>query len=72
MKFKQHNAQNQRIEHITSNHIVVGIDIAKETQVARAVTYRGIELGRPCSFKNNDVGFKKILTWINSLQKQHN
>lgn len=34
MKFKQQNAQNQRIERITSNHIVVGIDITKETQVA--------------------------------------
>jgi hypothetical protein len=33
MEFKQHDAQNQRIEHITSNHIVVGIDIANETQV---------------------------------------
>jgi transposase len=72
MKFKQQYAQNHRIERITSNHIVVGIDIAKETQVARAVTYRGIELGRPCSFKNDDVGFQKLLSWVTSLQKQHN
>jgi len=72
MKFKQHDAQNQRIERITSNHLVVGIDIAKETQVARAVTYRGIELGRPCSFKNDDVGYQKLLSWVKSLQKQHN
>jgi len=71
MKFKQHDAQNQRIERITSNHIVVGIDIAKETQVARAVTYRGIELGRPCSFKNDVLGYQKLLSWVKSLQKQH-
>ncbi|WNR46886.1 IS110 family RNA-guided transposase [Paenibacillus roseipurpureus] len=72
MKFKQQYAQNQRIERITSNHIVIGIDIAKETQVARAVTYRGIELGRPCSFKNDDVGYLKLLSWVKSLQKEHN
>jgi hypothetical protein len=59
---------NQRIEHITSDHLVIGIDIAKETQVARAVTYRGIELGRPCSFKNDDVGFLKLLSWIKSIK----
>jgi transposase len=72
MKFKQHAAQNQRIERITSNHLVVGIDIAKETQVARAVTYRGIELGRPRSFKNDALGFQKLLSWVKSIQKQHN
>jgi transposase len=72
MKFKQYDAQNQRIEHITSNHLVVGIDIAKETQVARAVTYRGIEIGRPCSFKNDCYGFQKLLSWIKAIQKQHN
>ncbi|MFC5450020.1 hypothetical protein [Paenibacillus aestuarii] len=71
MKFKQNDVQNQRIEHITSYHLVVGIDIAKETQVARTVTFRGIELGRPCSFKNDDVGFQKLLIWIKSIQKQH-
>jgi transposase len=72
MKFKQHDAQNQRIERITSHHLVIGIDIAKETQVARAVTYRGIELGRACSFKNDLLGFQKLLSWIKSIQKQHN
>uniref|UniRef100_UPI0016489424 hypothetical protein n=1 Tax=Paenibacillus cremeus TaxID=2163881 RepID=UPI0016489424 len=65
MKFKQNDAQNQRIEHITSNHLVVGVDIAKETQVARAVTYRGIEIGRPCSFK----GKRQISRWIEKRAK---
>lgn len=31
MKFKQSDGQNQRIERITTTHIIVGIDIAKET-----------------------------------------
>jgi transposase len=30
MKFKQSDAQNQRIERITTSHLVVGIDMAKE------------------------------------------
>lgn len=70
MKFKQQDAQNQRIERITTNHLVVGIDIAKETHVARAVTYRGIELGRPCSFKNDINGLQKLLYWIQAIQRQ--
>lgn len=72
MKFKRHDAQNQRIERISTNHLVVGIDIAKETQIARAVTYRGIEIGKPCSFKNNRNGFQKLLGWMQSLQNKHN
>jgi len=35
MKFKSSNAINQRIERITTEHLVVGIDIAKEKHVAR-------------------------------------
>lgn len=72
MKFKQHFAQNQRIERITTTHLVVGIDIAKETQVARAVNFRGIEIGKPCSFKNNRSGFQKLLGWMQSLQNKNN
>lgn len=50
MNFKSSNAINQRIERITTNHLIVGIDIAKERHVARAVNYRGIEQGRPLNF----------------------
>lgn len=71
MKFKQRNAQNQRIEKITDVHLVVGIDIAKEIQVARAVSYRGIELGKPCSFTNGLSGFQQFHRWIQALQHEH-
>lgn len=53
MKFKSSNAINQRIERITTKHLVVGIDIAKETHVAGAVNFRGIQLGRTLSFSND-------------------
>jgi len=71
MKFKQRDGQNQRIERITANHLVIGIDIAKEIQVARAVTYRGIEVGRPCSFTNDLLGFEQFHRWMQALQREH-
>lgn len=71
MKFKRRDAQNQRIERITTEHLVVGIDIAKETHVARAVNYRGLEIGRHLTFSNSHEGFEKLLRWIQSLQSQH-
>lgn len=36
MKFKQSHGQNQRFEQITTSHLVVGIDIAKETHIVQA------------------------------------
>ncbi|MDF2714518.1 MAG: hypothetical protein K0R28_1443 [Paenibacillus sp.] len=36
MKLKQSDGQNQRIERITTSHLVIGIDMAKETHVALA------------------------------------
>ncbi|MFD2118168.1 transposase, partial [Paenibacillus yanchengensis] len=71
MKFKQRDAQNQRIERITTNHLVIGVDIAKEIQVARGVTYRGIEIGIPCSFTNDRSGFEQFQQWMQSIQRQH-
>ena len=47
MKFKAQKRQNQLIERITDQHLVVGIDIAQEAHVARAVNFRGIVLGVP-------------------------
>lgn len=46
MKYKQLKKQNQRITRISDKTLVIGADIAKEIHVARAVDYRGIELGK--------------------------
>jgi transposase len=72
MKFKAQDKQNQLIEKITSQHLVVGIDIAQLTHVARAVNFRGIALGNPLSFSNDEEGFQVLLRWIQSLQAAHN
>ncbi len=45
MKFKAQDKQNQLIEKITAQHLVVGIDIARQVHVARAVNFRGIVIG---------------------------
>lgn len=70
MKFKASQAVNQRIERISTNHLVVGIDIAKEVHVAAAVNFRGIQQGRVLSFPNNLDGAEQLLRWIHELQAQ--
>ncbi len=55
MKYKLKQKQNQRITQITDSTLVVGAEIAKKIHVARAVDFRGIELGKDCTlYKGND------------------
>nr|WP_263326261.1 IS110 family transposase [Neobacillus sp. Marseille-Q6967] len=72
MKFKMQNKQNQLIERIFVKHLVVGVDIAQQLHVARAVNFRGIVVGDPLTFKNNEEGFASLLKWIINLQKSNN
>ena len=69
MNFKMQNKQNQLIERITNRHLVVGIDIAQQFHVDRAVNYRGILVGHPLNFENNDEGFTKFLSSIKELKR---
>lgn len=50
MKYKQSKKQNQRITRISEKTLVVGADIAKETHVARAIDFRGLNSERTASF----------------------
>ena len=72
MKFKMQNKQNQLIERISVKHLVVGVDIAQQLHVARAVNFRGIVVGDPLTFNNNEEGFACLLKWINNLQRLNN
>ncbi|MBM7569169.1 IS110 family transposase [Paenibacillus sacheonensis] len=56
-------------ERISTQHLVVGIDIAQQTHVARAVNFRGILLGIPLHFSNDDAGFSLLLQWMKDLQE---
>ena len=71
MKFKAQEKQNQLIENISSSHLVVGVDIAQEAHVARAVSYRGIALGSPLEFGSHDEGFRLFGRWIQDLLKSY-
>ncbi|USK55237.1 IS110 family transposase [Cytobacillus solani] len=68
MKFKMQDKQNQLIERISDKHLVVGVDIAQKTHVARAVNFRGIVIGEPLTFENNEEGFDSLFQWINRLK----
>ncbi|SDE53854.1 Transposase, partial [Paenibacillus sp. cl6col] len=69
MKFKAQDKQNQLIENITVHHLVIGVDIAQEFHVARAVSFRGIALGTPLEFGNHLEGFEMLGRWIHDLLK---
>ncbi|WP_347939758.1 IS110 family transposase [Peribacillus simplex] len=69
MKFKMQDKQNQLIERISDNHLVVGVDIAQQLHVARAVNFRGIVVGDPLVFENNEDGFASLLKWMDKLQR---
>jgi transposase len=71
MKFKMQDKQNQLIERISDKHLVVGVDIAQQFHVARAVNFRGIVVGDPLTFENNEDGFTILLKWINELKKNN-
>ncbi len=69
MKYKMKQKQNQRITRINEKTLVVGADIAKQIHVARAVDFRGIELGKECTFINLEEGLVKLATWMKDLQQ---
>jgi transposase len=72
MNFKMQDKQNQLIERISDTHLIVGVDIAQQVHVARAVNFRGIVVGDPIPFENNEEGFVKLLNWIQELKRLKN
>ena len=49
----------------TEKTLVIGIDIGKEVQYARAFDYRGIELGKVQSFENTLKVLKHFKNGLN-------
>ncbi|MFT4417319.1 IS110 family transposase [Fredinandcohnia humi] len=62
--------QNNKIAQITSQTLIIGVDIAKFKHVARAQDYRGIEFGTPCFFENTKDGFSAFIDWTNHLKQE--
>jgi transposase len=63
--------QNEKIMSITEGTLVIGIDIAKQFQYARAFDYRGIELSKVKPFENTAVGFKIFQEWLELVAKEN-
>ncbi len=63
--------QNEKINQVKESTLVIGTDIAKNTHVARAQDFRGIELSKPFKFNNTRNGFNGLLMWIRTLMLEH-
>ena len=63
----KHNRTNQRLEAITIDTLIVGIDIAKYTHWARFIDFRGMEVGKAFEISNNRSGFNNIVSEIRSI-----
>ena len=72
MKVKYEDRLKQKLLAITTDTLVVGVDIAKNYQWARFVDFRGIEHSRALKFKNSKSGFETILARIREICKEEN
>lgn len=72
MKVKYEDRLKQKVIAITTDTLVVGVDIAKNYQWARFVDFRGIEHDRALKFKNSKGGFETILARIQEICKKEN
>jgi transposase len=63
--------QNKRIMQISEETLIVGVDIAKESHVARAQDFRGFEYGKTIKFTNDITGFNEFYKWIEKLCAEH-
>lgn len=62
--------QNDKIAQITSQTLIIGVDIAKHKHVARAQDFRGLEFGKAFHFENTNSDFNHFLDWIQQLMNQ--
>lgn len=72
MKVKYEDRLKQKLLAITTDTLVIGVDIAKNYQWARFVDFRGIEHDRALKFKNSKGGFETILARIREICKKEN
>jgi len=61
------NKTSQRLERITTNTLIVGVDVAKAIHWARFVDYRGVEIGKAIKFSNNRPSFESIVAKMESI-----
>ena len=63
--------QNDRLNQVTAETLVVGVDIGSQDHFARAFDWRGFEFSkRAFRFSNTSVGFLSFLRWLFELQSK--
>ncbi|WP_066195533.1 IS110 family RNA-guided transposase [Gracilibacillus timonensis] len=64
------STQNNRLEQITDKTLIIGIDVAKDKHVARAIDDHGRDLAKRLVFENSLTGFQSLLDWAEHLAEQ--
>ena len=63
--------QNDRLNQVTADTLVVGVDIGSQEHFARAFDWRGFEFSkRAFRFSNTNVGFLSFLRWLYELEQK--
>ena len=63
--------QNDRLNQVTADTLVVGVDIGSQEHFARAFDWRGFEFTkRAFKFGNTCVGFLSFLRWLDETQNK--
>ena len=63
--------QNDRLNQVTSDTLIVGVDIGSQDHFARAFDWRGFEFSkRAFRFGNTSIGFLSFLRWLYELQQK--
>ena len=60
--------QNDRLNQVTAETLVVGVDIGSQMHYARAFDWKCFEFSkRPFMFSNTSIGFLSFLRWLEEL-----
>ncbi len=63
--------QNARLNQVTADTLIVGVDIGSQAHFARAFDWRGFEhTKRAFRFNNTNVGFLAFLRWLDELMSK--
>ena len=63
------NRREKRLSQFNEKSFLVGVDISKDFHVARAIDYRGIEIGKKIKFDNDIYGYTAFESWFNDLME---
>ena len=63
--------QNDRLKQVTSDTLIVGVDVGSQTHFCRAFDWRGFELSRRVfKFSNTGMGFLTFLRWTEEIMNK--